>query len=94
MNGYTNVPVNTCEAVPAPSAPGTMKDIMLETTDTLGSVSHTLDVIWASLTEPGMNMDTPPRNPPDCLMSTAVMANEIAIRLKEKVERLCKVLGV
>jgi len=92
MNGYTNAPV--CEGAPTPKEPGTVKDIMLETTAVLGRVSHTLDVVWSFVTEPGMDMDKPPRNPEDCLIATVVSANEIANELMAKAERLCKVLGV
>lgn len=92
MNGYANTPVY--EGTTIPKEPGTVKDIMLETTAVLGRVSHTLDVIWSFVTEPGMDMDKPPRNPEDCLMGTVVSANEIANELLAKAERLCKVLGV
>lgn len=94
MNGYTNTPANTCEAIPVPNTPGTMKDTMMEAAATLERVNHTLDVICSFINEPGMDMDTPPRCYGDCLLCTAEVTSNIANELLAKVERLCKVLGV
>jgi len=94
MSGYVTTPVNTCEAVPVPNAPGTMKDVMNDTNAALERVSHTLDVLWSFVAEPGMNTDTPPRTKCECLMGSVVDASEIANEIMAKAERLCKVLGV
>lgn len=95
MNGYTEVPVNAAyENTAMPKEPPTLKDALMDANSTIGRVNHFLDCLWAWFTEPGMDMDTPPKPQGDCLLSAVVYAQESAHEMEAKAERMMKMLGM
>lgn len=94
MNGYAGTIANdSYETTPMPKEPPTLKDALIDANSTIGRVNHLLDCLWAFFAEPGMDMDKPPKQQGECLLSAVVYAQESAHEIEAKVERIMKMLG-